>query len=356
MVNYTKYLKIEGLLSLQEPLTPGAHEELLFIITHQAYELWFKQYLLDLTSIQSAFAKEVLEDLELEKINRRLHRMIAIQKLLIEQVDVLETMSPLDFLEFRGALQNASGFQSGQFREIEARLGLKASQRLPYGSKSAEEHLDPADRIQFESAQNRASLMELIEKWLERMPFLITSSGPWWEYFYQQVEAQKDQEISYVTSSSHLNADQKTDLIRKLREQMMGLQSLSEDGASSPTGSSPGSSFGLSMKAKRSALLIQIYSDYPVFHVPAQILEKLTFIDELWTLWRNRHAQMAMRMLGLKMGTGGSSGSAYLEQSAKAHTIFTDLTTLATYYIPRSARPALPPDLESRFRFNGHSV
>ena len=118
-LNYGSYLQVPELLSLQRAMT-GAHDELLFIVVHQAYELWFKVLLHELESARDAMLAG-----EAFPARHYLERVRVIEHLLIEQVDVLETMSPQDFLAFRSELAPASGFQSVQFREIEFLSGLK---------------------------------------------------------------------------------------------------------------------------------------------------------------------------------------------------------------------------------------
>jgi tryptophan 2,3-dioxygenase/ribonuclease HI len=112
--DYATYLLIDDLLQLQRPITPGAHDELLFIIVHQAYELWFKLILHELTT-----ARDELADGRPHAAAPRLRRIVAVWRLLLSQLEVLETMGPEGFLEFRDPLAPASGFQSRQFREIE---------------------------------------------------------------------------------------------------------------------------------------------------------------------------------------------------------------------------------------------
>jgi tryptophan 2,3-dioxygenase len=119
-LTYGSYLRLPELLAQQVPeVSPPAHDELLFIIVHQTYELWFKQLLYELTAVRDAMATEIWRARQL------LRRAHVIERLLIGQVDVLETMTPQDFLEFRAALAPASGFQSVQFRELEFLSGAK---------------------------------------------------------------------------------------------------------------------------------------------------------------------------------------------------------------------------------------
>ncbi len=124
-VAYSTYLKIDELLALQQPLSAETgeteHDEMLFIVIHQVYELWFKQILWELD--------HVIEMLDLDDRTRAghgLHRTLRILKVLVGQLDVLETMTPLEFASFRDRLESASGFQSVQFRELEAVMGVRS--------------------------------------------------------------------------------------------------------------------------------------------------------------------------------------------------------------------------------------
>jgi tryptophan 2,3-dioxygenase len=121
-LSYGSYLKVPELLSLQQGLS-GEHDELLFIVAHQAYELWFKVVLFELEA-----ARDRIDSDDIFFARHHLHRVHVIEKLLVEQIEVLETMSPQDFLTFRSKLAPASGFQSVQFREIEFLSGLKQPQ------------------------------------------------------------------------------------------------------------------------------------------------------------------------------------------------------------------------------------
>ncbi|MDQ2877004.1 MAG: tryptophan 2,3-dioxygenase family protein [Actinomycetota bacterium] len=121
LLTYGRYLRLPELLAQQVPqVVPPAHDELLFITVHQAYELWFQQLLHELTAVRDLIVAQ-----SLSKARQLLGRVHVIERLLISQVDVLETMTPQDFLDFRAALAPASGFQSVQFRELEFLSGLK---------------------------------------------------------------------------------------------------------------------------------------------------------------------------------------------------------------------------------------
>ncbi|MEJ2084676.1 MAG: tryptophan 2,3-dioxygenase family protein [Acidobacteriota bacterium] len=137
-LTYASYLKTEELLDLQQPLSDGPeHDEMLFIIIHQVYELWFKQIIHELERLQV-----VLESNDSPASLATLKRILTILKTLVSQVDVLETMTPVSFSSFRSRLESASGFQSAQFREVEFLLGHKKRSMLehhPPGSRGAEQ-------------------------------------------------------------------------------------------------------------------------------------------------------------------------------------------------------------------------
>src|SRR5919108_149551 len=120
-LSYNKYLRVQDLINLQDCLSsPVHHDELLFITVHQAYELWFKQILHELDA-----AITLLQEDRIPAATRALKRIVEIEKLLINQIHILESMTPINFLAFRDQLNPASGFQSMQFREIEFSSGLK---------------------------------------------------------------------------------------------------------------------------------------------------------------------------------------------------------------------------------------
>lgn len=145
-LTYGSYLKIPELLSLQRPLSEGPeHDEMLFIVIHQTYELWFKQVLHELVATQIA-----LESNDLYRSLALIGRVRTILKTLVSQVDILETMTPLQFNSFRSRLESSSGFQSGQFREFEAVLGRRDGFQLDF--------LDDNQRGRVHAAMMRRSL------------------------------------------------------------------------------------------------------------------------------------------------------------------------------------------------------
>ncbi len=166
-LTYGSYLKIDELLSLQQPLSdPPHHDELLFIVIHQVYELWFRQLLHE---IQAAMRNLAAGDLL--KVGKNFRRIHAIQRLLEQQVDVLETMTPQEFNAFREHLNPASGFQSAQFREIEFLCGLQKTGYLKFLEPTSQER----ERLEQRLAQ--PSLYDALKELLAERGF-ATASAP----------------------------------------------------------------------------------------------------------------------------------------------------------------------------------
>lgn len=353
-VSYSDYLKTRELLGLQklrsEELTKTcAHDEMLFIITHQTYELWFKQILTELDSVLTLFRKERMDEIEMGCAVSRLRRITEIQKLLIQQVTVLETMTPLDFLDFRDMLYPASGFQSTQNRLIENKLGLKAEQRLQFNSAPYHSFVNEEEQKEMLKAQNESSLFELVDKWLARTPFLKTGGFDFWKHYRSAVERLFQEDLDVVKNHPQLKPDAREKSVEEIKASQETFKSLFDEKKYEELQAS--GAFRLSYEAVHGALLIQLYRDQPAFNLPFQLLTALQDIDELMTMWRYRHSLMAHRMLGRKIGTGGSAGASYLKGATEKHRVFGDFFNLATFLIPRSRLPELPESLREKLGF-----
>ena len=262
-VTYTTYLRVDQLLELQTPLSDGPeHDELLFITIHQVYELWFKQILHEAQALQVA-----LEAGDASRALALMGRIRTIVKTCVAQVDVLETMTPLQFQSFRSRLSSASGFQSAQFRELEAVLGRrdKAGEGAEAGSGMAmAEHLTPGSpaRARVEAAMARRSL------WDSALRFFAGRGHP------------------------------------------IPAEVLDRDPALPYEGS-----------AEVQQVLVQMYRGDDQGR---SVAEALTDIDEGIAEWRYRHVMMVQRTIGHRIGTGGSSGVGYLRNTL-FHPSFVDL-------------------------------
>lgn len=353
-VHYHDYLKIDQLLSAQslrsEEMGNPAHDELLFITVHQAYELWFKQMIFEIDSVLEIFSAHPIAEQRMSLASARIDRVISILKLIMGQIDVMETMTPLDFLEFRDYLYPASGFQSVQFRLIEIKLGLKEKDRLLYNETPFYKHLPEAHQQLVKKAMGENSLFELIDQWLARTPFLENKEFDFWAAYKTAVTEMFNGDRQTVLANLQLSPEMKKkniEMIDGAEKTFLATYSEADYQKLQESGH-----FHLSFKAFHGALLIHLYRDQSIFHLPFKILSSLMDLDELFTQWRYRHALMAHRMLGQKIGTGGSSGHVYLKQTTDRHKVFNDFFNLSTFLIPRSKVPPLPAALQSKMNFN----
>jgi tryptophan 2,3-dioxygenase len=165
-VTYGSYLKVEELLALQQPRSPGPeHDEMLFIVIHQVYELWFKELLHELDRVMHLLTAD-----DTHRAQHTLKRILTILKVMVAQLDILETMTPLEFLSFRARLEAASGFQSDQFRQIEFVLGAKhepAIARFPDGSRA---------RVALERRHAEPTLWDAFLRYLARERYPVPAS------------------------------------------------------------------------------------------------------------------------------------------------------------------------------------
>jgi aminocarboxymuconate-semialdehyde decarboxylase len=247
-LTYSSYLKVSSLLELQQPQSsPVHHDEMLFIIVHQTYELWFKELLHDLDAVvanlQRAAAAPQSHD-EVYEAARLLRRCTEIMRVLVEQFTILETMLPTHFLAFRGLLEPASGFQSEQFREIEFLCGLKDEKMLRYHHPTPEAYASLKRRLE------EPSLHHVFFAALESIGKL------------QKPDASLDERQRFDARARAVHA---------------------------------------------------LYQDERNYRDWIDVCERLTEFDELVVSWRLRHIQLVERVIGIRMGTGGSAGASYLK-------------------------------------------
>ena len=268
-VTYTTYLKVDELLTLQQPLSDGPeHDELLFITIHQVYELWFKQILHEIAALQLS-----LEQGNTHRSLALLGRTRTIMKTCVSQLDILETMTPLQFNSFRERLSSASGFQSAQFRELEAVLG-----RRDQAGKDADkasgmgmaEHLAPG-----------SAARERVEKAMQR-PSLWHSA------------------LAYFNSRTALAFDAMQHDVTVAWEPHEATQDK----------------------------LIWLHVNDPE---ASMVGEALVDLDEGRQEWRYRHVKMVERTIGRKMGSGGSAGAGYLA-STLFNPVFPDLWAIRSRF------------------------
>ncbi|MBI1214668.1 MAG: tryptophan 2,3-dioxygenase [Alphaproteobacteria bacterium] len=349
-ITYKSYLQLPALLDAQHPISDvgggrHAHDEMMFIVVHQTYELWFKLVLFELDRIQSVFGKRVVADADMRVVSASLTRIVDILKLLVRQLDIMETMTPLDFLDFRHVFRSASGFQSMQFRELEVRLGLRRDDRIGYNGQSFENYLAADDRAALHAAMKKPALIDQLDKWLSRTPFVEMSGFSFWKSYRKAVADMIEGDRDTVRKSRKMTAQARKMELEKLDNMGAQFALLFDEKEGEAR------HWRFSQEALQAALLINLYRDQPALQLPFRILNDLMDMDELLALWRYRHALMAQRMLGTKMGSGGSTGHDYLAATASKHRIFKDLFMLSTFLIPRSKLPKLPRNVRDKMGF-----
>lgn len=246
-LTYGDYLQVPQLIALQHPQSsPPHHDELLFIITHQTYELWFKQLLHELDEIIANFQRAAVNPGSRDEVYeaaRLLRRCTEIARVLVQQFTILETMLPSHFLAFRDKLKPASGFQSEQFRELEFLCGLKEEKLLQMHEATPE---------MYAALERRLREPSLRDAFFAALTALGTIPQP----------------------------DESTTNEARSRARASGI--------------------------------VMLYRDERGHRDWIDVCERLTEFDELLVSWRLRHIQMVERVIGARMGTGGSSGASYL--------------------------------------------
>jgi tryptophan 2,3-dioxygenase len=273
----------------------------------------------------------------------------SIQKIMLAQLATLETMTPLDFMDFRDRLVPASGFQSVQWRVIENLLGIPVDTRLPIDGKRYTSRLAADHAATVEASERRPSIFDLVEAWLERTPFLEAPGFAFWDAYRQAVDDLATDELRLIEANANLTDDARAHQVSRAEANRARLAALFDDGlyeAEQEAGNAR-----MSRRAFLAAVMINLYRDEPIVQVPFQMLTALVDLDEGFTTWRYGHALMARRMIGGRIGTGGTSGAEYLTEAASRYRVWGDLLDMATYLVPRHAIPPLPEGLRDKMGF-----
>jgi tryptophan 2,3-dioxygenase len=278
--------------------------------------------------------------------------------MLLQKLTVLETMTPMEFLEFRDLLVPASGFQSWQFRIIEILLGLSTKDRSNMSHEYMKRKLRQEDYDRVVEWENRPSLLDLTETWLEHMPWLRTNGQAdsingfdWTQQYkaavYQLLQSEEDT-MKEVFAELNMEPELLENELEQVRANKATFDSLFDINQHQEMVSRGVRRF--SQKAILNAIFAYLYRDLTALHSPFRFLNLLVEIDDGFTSWRYRHAQMAHRMIGRKMGTGATSGADHLLRVAQQNNSFRDLRNISTFLIPTSKMPPLPPTVLSLLR------
>ncbi len=355
--NYWDYLRLDDLLDLQggvegddEALVP---DELLFIVVHQTYELWFKQVLRELTEAIALFRRGAVPEEQVPLVVHHLRRVGAILRLAVEQFHVMETLTPQDFLGFRDKLVPASGFQSFQMRRLEILLGLESAQREPYGSTDALEHIRKlaaespggarAWRTIADAADHAAegfTLKAVLRDWLYRTP--IDASSPdtpgddetvarFLDRYHGAMlgfHAEQADRLASASISPRAEIEEKFGKSAALARRFLFAEEV-EDAAERHR----------SRRIRAGLLYIESHRNLPLLAWPRLLVDTVVDVEEQLVLWRNRHARMVERIIGRRVGTGGSSGVEYLDRTTRAR-VFDELWTVRTLLMPKRLVPA----------------
>ncbi len=314
MLYYSDYLGLDNIINSLNPVTDFPDEKL-FITIHQVYEIWFRQILGELDNIINIFKQEKIDDNNEDLVVsvRYLKRINEIWKVLIAQINILETMTPLDFLDFRQALNPASGFQSIQFKLIEAKLGLGDRHEPGHYKHTNTGGLSIGDRDKLDQTESGHNLRKLIIKWLERLDQIFLTDFQEYPKLWQLYENKYQAMLANDSDKDSLSQDFNS----KINFNTANVNDFSN-------------------AAYRSTLLINLLRDYPLFRLPFELITALTEMDEYISIWRFRHLIMVMRMIGKRIGTGGHSKD-YLEGTLKKNKFFGEFTDVSSYIISRHA-------------------
>lgn len=352
-MTYGEYLMLEKILTGQRLLTEElgdetVHDEHLFIITHQAYELWFKQIMYELDSVREMFNSKEIEERKMLEVLKRMNRIALIWKLLRDQVMILETMTPLDFLEFREYLTPSSGFQSLQFRLLENKLGLRQENRVRYNQSNYSKVFgrNPEAMAQLQRSEEEPSLCDLVQKWLERTPGLEEGADNFWSQYQATVDRIIEQQrIQAEEAEDEVLKNHLLNDVQKKKELYNSIFDVDIHNALVARGERR-----FTHKALQGAIMITFYRDEPRFNQPHQLLILLMDIDSLITKWRYNHVMLVQRMIGSQqLGTGGSTGYQYLRSTlSDRYKVFLDLFNLSSFILPRKLIPTLSDDMKTR--------
>ncbi|GDY02813.1 hypothetical protein LBMAG49_21420 [Planctomycetota bacterium] len=357
--NYWDYIRVEQLLALQGGNDGSdanlSDDEVRFIVIHQIDELWFKLAIRELITARNVFSRLPVPESELAVAVAALRRLTTIFELAAQHFRLMETMRTQDYLLFRDKLSPASGFQSAQMREIEILLGLEDSERLPYGNlpsyRTALHTIDgkksPALlRVELRTADT-PTLKRAVGNWLLRTP--IQGSSP------QDPDdaAIVDRFIAdYLASHRELSAravqhavrglaldEQGTTALRaRYAAQLLSAQRHLEAEDTAPAERAE------KRRLRAAILFVDSNRMLPLLSWPGQVIDALIECEQSMLVFRQRHARMVERVIGRRIGTGGSDGVAYLDQTALQYRVFTEIWAARTLLLP----PDLCPPVHNR--------
>ena len=311
-----------------------------FIVTHQTFELWFKQVIRELREIRDILDCEHVPESQVPKAVEHLGRVTEIFRLLANQWKVMETLTPQGFLAFRDGLGTASGFESYQMREMEIILGLepvgRGSEIDPLGhfrKLATRSEADAAALVRLEAALEETPLVSALTTWLERTPIMGSFYG-------------SDGDAAAVEDyvNAHLTAYANIGVEACARMEAQGVDNIDAVRARFAAASQGAQDFlkpdDVVNRARAGLLFIESYRELPLLAWPRVLIDAVVELEESMVLFRTHHARMVERIIGRRVGTGGSSGVDYLDATTK-YRIFGDLWGVRTILLIPELRPTL---------------
>jgi tryptophan 2,3-dioxygenase len=352
---YWDYIRLEPLLSLQSGAGSSeadlSNDEVMFIVVHQIDELWFKLVLREMAAVRDLFARSPVPEQALASAVRGVRRMETIVRQLAGHFELMETMTTRDYLAFRDKLAAASGFQSGQMREIEILMGLVDTERVHLGRPgtylAALKEPDGSDSLALRRVQARLAdaptLRDAVLEWLYRTPIQgSTPSSPadvgrvraFIESYLSRHAGAVERGLELAAAQSLPEAD-----LKQRRERARGELAyarsylLAED--------APIDQRDRLARIRAAVVFIECYRELPLLAWPREVLDGLTSFEQAFVIFRQRHARMVERMIGRRMGTGGSTGVDYLDSTAIKYRVFQELWAVRTILVSARELPAL---------------
>ncbi len=357
-ITYWDYIQVEPLLSLQGGLAGNeaalSDDEVMFIVVHQIDELWFKVAIRGLQSLRDLLAREPVPEQALSQAVRSVRRVETVLRLAAGHFQLMETMTSRDYLDFRDKLLGASGFQSAQLREMELLLGLQDARRIPYGDEGS--YLQAlerpgggaspaAERVRrrIRDVTENGSLREVLARWLYRTPIQGSRPGDPGdeevvERFVASFLARHDEESGRVESAMVATASCVREAER-LRERFETARS--EAARFLRAEDVPEQERVHRRRVRAAALFIESYRELPLLAWPRELLDALVALEQAFVVFRQRHARMVERIIGRRVGTGGSAGVDYLDRTALRYRVLDDLWAVRALLIRREALPDL---------------
>ena len=338
--SYADYLQLHELLELQGDDRNINSDEMHFIIVHQTFELWFKQVIRELSEARNILGGDHVPEDDIPRAVDHLGRTTEIFRLMANQWTVLETLTPQGFLAFRDGLGSASGFESFQMREFEILLGLDNEDRIggmdPLSSfrRMAEgDERSAAMLARLEDAVSQPSLYESMMNWVERTPIMGSSYGS--EGDAENVRAYIETHLEAHRAVCEEAAERSAGWGAGDPSKMVARMAAAHDGAVSflmPEGEIS--------RARAGLLFIESYRELPLLTWPRTLIDAIVELEESMVKWRHSHARMVERIMGRRIGTGGTSGVDYLDATSQ-YRIFKDLWGVRTILVKPEKRPAL---------------